>query len=105
MLNHLPLILLIGAFSTSALAQYEQAAIMGTIRDSQGRAIPDARIQLQHADTGLIRSTISTSAGVFFLNGLPFGGYTFVAAHEGLGDVRFTAIRLPVAQIRTIDAP
>ncbi len=103
MLNHLHRLLLIFTLSTAAFAQYEQAAITGTIRDPHGRAIPDARIQIQHADTGLIRSTISTSAGVFFLNGLPLGGYTFVASHEGFGEVRFTGIRLAVGQTRTID--
>ena len=91
------------ALVVPALAQYEQAAVTGTIRDFQGGAIPDVRIQIRHADTGLIRTTTSTSAGVFFLGGLPLGGYTFVASREGFGEVRFTDIRLAIGQTLTID--
>jgi hypothetical protein len=103
MWNPLRLTLVICTLSTVALAQYEQAAITGSIRDPQGHAVPGASIQVQHADTGLIRSTVSTGAGVFFLNGLPLGGYTLVALHEGFGEVRVTGIRLAVGQTRTID--
>ena len=103
MLNHLRLLALICILATSAFAQYEQGAITGTVRDSQGGAIPEARVQIQHAGTGLIRSTISTSAGVFFLNGLPLGGYALVASHEGFGEARFTDIRVAVGQTRTVD--
>jgi hypothetical protein len=102
-LNHLRFALLICGLSAAALAQYEQAAITGTIRDPEGHAIPDAQIQIQHAGTGLIRTTVTTNAGVFFLNGFPLGDYTFVVSHAGFREVRFTSIRLAVGQTRTID--
>jgi hypothetical protein len=103
MLNLLRLIPLACAFSLPAFAQYEQAAISGTIRDSQGGAIPDARIRVQQIDAGLIRSTTSTGAGVISLNGLPLGGYTVVIGHEGFAEARLTGVRLAVGQTRTID--
>jgi hypothetical protein len=46
----------------------------GTVRDPQDRPIPDGKIQIQHVKTGLTRSTVSNSAGVFFLNGSALGG-------------------------------
>jgi hypothetical protein len=95
--------LLVCTFGAAALAQYEQAGITGAIRDPQGGAIPNARVVLQHAETGLTRSTVSTSAGVFFLNGLPLGTYTFVASHDGFGEVRLTGIQLAMGQTRTVD--
>ena len=66
MLKRLRPIALICVLTAPSLAQYEQAAITGTIRDSQTGVIADARIQIRHVATGLIRSTTSTSAGVFF---------------------------------------
>src|SRR5258706_11737772 len=84
-------------------AQYEQAAITGIIRDPQGRAIPEARVQIKQVETDLIRTSVSTSAGIFFLNGLPLGTYTFVATHDGFREIRVTDIRLAVGQTRTMD--
>src|SRR5262249_49116753 len=86
-----------------AFAQYEQAAVTGTVTDPQGRAIPNAHIQIQHMETGLIRSTFSTNAGVFFLNGLPLGTYSLAVSHEGFGSARLTGIRLAVGQTQTAD--
>src|SRR5262245_6534055 len=103
MLHHLRFTFLLCVFTPFALAQYEQAAVTGTVKDSQGRPIPEARIQIRHAETGLTRSTISTSAGIFFLNGLPLGTYSFVASHDGFGEARYNGIRLAVGQTRTLD--
>src|SRR5262249_43881715 len=86
-----------------ACAQYEQAAVTGTVRDPQGHVIPAARIRVEQVETGLNRDTISTSAGVFFLNGLPIGTYTIVVSHTGFREVRADAIRLAVGQTRTLD--
>jgi len=87
----------------TAVAQYEQATISGAVRDSQGRAIPDARVQVQHNETNFVRSTMSTKAGIFFLNALPLGSYTFVVARDGFAEVRLTGIRLAVGETRTVD--
>jgi hypothetical protein len=97
------LFILVCLFTTAALAQNEHAAIIGTIRDSHGKAIPEARVQIRQSATGLVRSTMSNGAGVFSLNGLALGEYTLVASREGFGDVRTTAIRLAVGETRTMD--
>ena len=103
MTNRLRCVAFICALSTCAFGQYEQGAITGTVRDSQGHAIPGAKIRLENAGTGLVRSTVSTNAGIFFLNGLPLGGYTFVAARDGFGEARMSGIHLAVGETRTID--
>jgi len=89
--------------ATAAFAQYEQAAITGTIRDPQGAAVADARIQIQQNDTGFIRTTTSNSSGLFSLNGLALGQHTFVASHAGFRDAKLSDIRLAVGQTRTIE--
>ena len=83
LLIYLSVLVLFGSFAPALRAQYEQAAITGTVVDPQGRPIPQARVEVKQAETGLSRTTVSTSAGVFFLNGLPLGAYAFVATHDG----------------------
>lgn len=90
--------------ATTLVAQYEQAALTGTIRDPQGRTIPAARLRVEQAETGLVRTTVSTSAGVYFLNALPLGTYTVTASHDGFREIRVEGIRLAVGQTRTVDA-
>src|SRR2546430_2147942 len=101
--RYISIALLLLSFGSAARSQYEQATITGAAHDPQGRAVPGARIRIQQTETGLIRTTDSTGAGVFFLSGLPLGTYTFVASHDGFGEVRLTGIRLAVGQTRTVD--
>jgi hypothetical protein len=93
---------LIFVFGFIARAQYEQSAVTGTVSDLQGRPVPDARILMMHSETGLTRSVISNSAGVFFLNGLPLGTWELLASRQGFASVRLAAIPLAVGQTRTI---
>jgi hypothetical protein len=86
-----------------AFAQYERAAITGTVRDTHGGAVPDALIQIQQAGTGLVRSATSSGAGVFSLNGLPIGDYKVVAQHAGFMEARLALVHLAVGQTRTMD--
>jgi hypothetical protein len=90
-------------FSTGAFAQYEQAAIAGTIRDARGGVVPAARVQVRESETGLIRSTLSHSAGVFSIHGLPLGTYTLVVSREGFGEVRLEDISLAIGQTRNLE--
>ena len=90
-------------FAITVLAQYEQATLTGSVRDARGRALPDAQIHVQHSQTGLVRSTIFTTSGVYSLNGLPFGTYTFAASRNVFAEMRLTGISLAVGQTRTID--
>src|SRR5437868_1407984 len=99
----LSLALLFYSLTPALRAQYEQGAITGTIRDPQGRTIPEARVEIKQVETDLIRTTVSTSAGIFFLNGLPLGTYNLAATRDGFREARVTDIRLAVGQTRTMD--
>jgi hypothetical protein len=103
LLRSLSITLFFFSLAPAVRAQYEQAAIIGSIRDPQGRAIPEARIEIKHVETDLIRTGVSTSAGIFFLNGLPLGSYTLVASHHGFREVWVPDIRVAVGQTRTMD--
>ena len=46
------------------LAQTFRGGITGTVQDKTGAVVPNAKISLTGADTGLKRETVSTSAGI-----------------------------------------
>jgi hypothetical protein len=97
------LVFLFAVLGANAFAQYEQAAITGTVRDARSGVVPDAHIRIQQVGTGLVRSTASNGAGVFSVSGLPIGDYILVAQREGFTEVRIADIHLAVGQTRTID--
>src|SRR5262245_42216151 len=84
-------------------AQYEQAAITGTVKDPQGGGVPGARIQVRNNRPALIRSTLSSNAGVFFLAALPLGSYDLSASQPGFAEVRITSVRLAIGETKTLD--
>src|SRR6266699_1526254 len=57
--------------------------VSGTIRDSSGSVVPEARVQLTQTFTGLIRSTTSGSDGSYLIPNLPIGPYTLQVTKEG----------------------
>ena len=67
------------AASTPMLAQYDSAQINGTVRDQSGALIPNATIQIQNRDTGLVRQTVTNSAGIYVLSQIPWL-YTITAS-------------------------
>src|SRR5262249_52629799 len=99
--RNLHLLLLIAG--TLLRAQYEQASITGTVHDPQGRAVPGAKVQVRQAETGWIRSTISTESGLFTLSALPLGDYILAVSGAGFSDAKLSGIKLSVGQTRSID--
>ena len=86
-----------------AMAQQDRAAITGTVRDEQGRAIPGARVEVRQDGTGLVRISRASDAGVFHIGGLPVGAYDFALSQEAFREFRLTGVPLAVGQTRTVD--
>ena len=84
-------------------AQTEQAAITGTVRDFQGGVIPDAVVEIQHAETRLVRTTRTSDSGSFFIAALPIGNYSISITGAGFEPLELADLRLFVGQIRTVD--
>ena len=96
-------IALISQLSIAVLAQTEQAGVTGTVRDRQGGAIPDALVEIQHAETKLVRSTLTGDSGAFFIGALPIGNYSISITHAGFAPAHIEDVRLFVGQIRAVD--
>ncbi len=98
------LVVLLAGFSSAGIA-YGQAvgSILGSVTDSSGAVIPSAKIVAVQSETGLERSTISSSSGTYTLPNLPVGTYRVTASAPGFNTVTNTSVSLDVTQQRRID--
>jgi len=87
--------LLLG-FAAALPAQEITGNISGTVTDTSGSAVPDAKVDLLSILTGAERSTTTTSAGVFFFNSLPVGDYKITVAKDGFKKSEVTGMHVNV---------
>ena len=73
--RHSYLYLLVFALAITQLlsAQTFRGGIAGTVVDSSGAVVANAKIVLLGTDTGYTRETVSTSAGAYSFQDLPLG--------------------------------
>jgi outer membrane receptor protein involved in Fe transport len=88
---------------TPLLAQFDSAQINGTIRDQTGALIPNATVQIQNRDTGLVRQTVTNSTGIYVLSQIPPGVYKITASLAGFSSASRTGVELVVSQNTTLD--
>ncbi len=58
-----------------ALAQTSTATLQGTVTDPSDAAVPGATVELKNLANGAVRTTISTSEGIFRFNAVTPGTY------------------------------
>ena len=61
------------------------AAIIGTVSDAQGLALPGVELTVHSSESGLTRTVVSEGNGSYRLAGLPPGVYDVTAALDGFG--------------------
>jgi hypothetical protein len=66
----------------TAQAQFK-AGIQGTVTDSTGGLVPDAKITLTNPETGKTQETTTTAEGFYRISGLPPGKYTLTTEKPG----------------------
>jgi len=99
------LTLLLSVFSASFLfAQTDRAVLTGTVIDQTHAVVPQAKIVIREAATGLERIILTNSAGAYTASYLPVGEYTMSVAAAGFEPVRFAPFTLAVGQTRTLNA-
>ncbi len=87
-----------------ALGQLDRSALNGTVTDPKGARVPGAVVKAIQLETGLERSTETSSQGTYALDGLPTGRYTITVSKTGFAEVRFEQVDQGVGQTRTLDA-
>lgn len=75
----------------------ENATINGTVTDSTGALVPNARISLTNPATGQTKESVSNSAGAFRFPNLGVGTYTLTATAQGFQKYTKTGIVVNIA--------
>ena len=83
-------------------AQTFRGGISGRVADDSGGVLPGVTITATNVGTGLVRTTVSSSTGVFTLPDLPLGNYTVDAVIEGFQPQR-AAVEVSVSRVTSAD--
>src|SRR5439155_1096205 len=97
------LLILSGPFVTAARAQFETAAVVGTVRDTSGATVPDAKITLTNTATGISQTKITSADGGFEFVTVRAGVYIVTAEKAGFTIALVDNVEVQVAARRRVD--
>lgn len=66
-------------------AQDSQATLSGTVTDSSGKALSNAKVTVKNSSTGQATETQTDAAGQYSVPNLPSGAYEVSASADGIG--------------------
>src|SRR4029077_8235666 len=97
-------LILTAVAATPASAQTFRGTILGTVTDTSGAAVLNAKVTAHNVDTGVDRSTDTSSDGSYLIPELPIGIYTVTVELSGFQKSVITGVKVDVATERRIDA-
>ncbi len=68
-------------------AQDAQSTLSGTVTDSAGKVLSNAKVTVKNLSTGQSTETLADAAGLYSVSNLPAGDYEVSASVEGMGTV------------------
>src|SRR3954453_6404537 len=95
---------LVGTAVAPAYAQVTSAAVVGTITDTSGAALPGATVTARNVETGFVRTVPTNESGAYRLDFLPIGTYVVEGTLSGFKTERRTGIVLSVNDTARVDA-
>lgn len=101
-LSALLMFVLLAVSGTAAYAQLAgKGAITGTVTDSEGAAIPGAKVVATKIDTGVAVTTTTTSAGDYNIPTLNPGQYTVVVTAPGFQQLKQEHVQINALETQT----
>ncbi len=98
-LNKLFCVAIVACCCSVALnAQVSTAELNGTVVDQRGAAVPNAKVTVTQADTGVSRQTVADSAGNYLFAALQPGVYNLSAEASGFKRVVQNGLELQINQ-------
>jgi hypothetical protein len=82
-------------------AQFTTASLSGTVRDSTGAVVPDARVSVRNTETGFAQTVSSDATGSFLFSRLPLGNYELRVEKQGFTSYVQSGIQLTVDRMAT----
>ena len=89
--------------ASPALAQFETAALVGTVTDASGAVVSGATITVTRTDTGVTQSRLTDANGSYELVTLRIGTYLVTAEKAGFAIAIADGIRLNVGARQRVD--
>jgi len=77
--------------------------ISGTVRDTDGAALPGVTVEGRNQGTGLTQTVVTRPDGFFQLINLPTGLYTLTATISGFRTATRPDVRLDIGKVPTVD--
>src|SRR5437660_12333493 len=98
-------VLFAGALLVVPLGAWAQdtAQIVGTVSDTTGAVIPNAKVTVANPEKGYTRELVSNSAGAYAAQAMPIGNYVITAEAQGFEKLTRSGITLQVGQIQRVD--
>jgi len=90
--------------TTALLAQTFRGTILGTVTDVSGAWVAGAKVSVRNVDTGLERTTQTSTDGSYAVPELPIGTYTVTITQPGFQTSITSAVPVNVAGERRVDA-
>ncbi|HME00051.1 MAG TPA: carboxypeptidase-like regulatory domain-containing protein [Terriglobia bacterium] len=81
----------------------DTASMVGTVTDSSGAVIPNAKVTVSNPDKGYTRELVSNSAGAYSISAAPIGNYVVTAEAAGFEKLVRSGITLQVGQVQRVD--
>jgi hypothetical protein len=103
MTKHAIVVLGVLLFTSSALAQFETAEVLGTVHDKTGGVLPKAAIKLTNQDTGIESQTATDDNGNYDFLNVKVGRYKLNAELAGMTTFSASGILVDVNARRRID--
>ena len=91
--------------SPAAFAQSIFANLSGTVTDTNGAVIQNAKVSIQNSDTKVVRQLVTNNSGFFSATQLPTGTYRVTAEAKGFQKWEGTGIVLQSADDRSLNIP
>ncbi len=100
-------LLMLTALLTSSIAvgdaQTASATIVGTVLDPQGAVVVNANVVARNVDTGIERTTKSTSEGLYRFSNLAPGVYDVRIEAQGFSKAEVKSVKLQVGEQRDVN--
>ncbi len=95
--------LLVWALAAPAYAQFETATVVGTVRDSSGAVVPDAKVTLTNTQTGVSSERMTDANGSFEFFTVRIGAYLLSAEKAGFSIAVVDNIQVTVGARQRVD--
>src|ERR1700744_5726226 len=97
-------LILTAVAASPASAQTFRGTILGTVTDTSGAAILNAKVSALNVATGVERTTETNGDGSYLIPELPVGTYDVTIELAGFQRAKITGVTVSVASERRVDA-